>query len=133
MGGCLFKSVKLTKNVGPGKYSFSGFGIGFDTRGEYSLPDSNIGKNIIISGVDMNSSVHIDNKGKDISILGKGPTRGFDGATLTAEARYSINFTQSNRKVCLSLHYNGSNNFLFTHTTKICQFKGKDVITKISL
>ena len=49
----------------------------------------------------MNSSVHIDNKGKDILILGKGPTQGLDGTTFTAEALYSINFTQSGKKICI--------------------------------
>ena len=39
----------------------------------------------------MSSSVHIDNKGKDILILNKGPTEGLNH-TLTAEAEYSINF-----------------------------------------
>ena len=33
-----------------------------------------LGKNVIIIGADMSSAVHIDNKGKDILILGKGPT-----------------------------------------------------------
>ena len=49
----------------------------------------------------MNSSVHIDNKGKDILIFGDGPTQGLDDSTLTVEVKYSINFTQSNRKFCL--------------------------------
>ena len=40
----------------------------------------------------MSSSVHIYNKGKDILILGKGPTQGLDGTTFTAEAPYPINF-----------------------------------------
>ena len=40
--------------------------------------------------------MHIDNKGKDILILGEGPL-GLDNNTLTAEAKYSINFTQSNK------------------------------------
>ena len=40
---------------------------------EFSLPDSCIGKNVIF-GIDMSSSVHIDNKVKDILILGKGQT-----------------------------------------------------------
>ena len=35
LGGCLFRGVKLTKNVGPDKYSYSGYGIGFYTCGEY--------------------------------------------------------------------------------------------------
>ena len=43
--------------------------------------------------------MHIDNKGKDILILGDGPTQGSDDTTFTAEAKYSINFTQSNRKL----------------------------------
>ena len=41
----------------------------------------------------MNSSIHIDNKGKDILILGKGPTQGLGEHWLTAEKMYSINFT----------------------------------------
>ena len=42
----------------------------------------------------MNSSVHIDNKQKDIFILGEGPTQGLYDTTLTAETKYPINFTQ---------------------------------------
>ena len=59
----------------------------------------------------MSLSVHIDNKGKDILILGKGPTQGLNGTKFTAEAEYSINFLRSQRKFGLSLHYNGSNSF----------------------
>ena len=33
-------------------------------------------RNVIIFRVDMSSSVHVDNKGKEILILGKGPTQG---------------------------------------------------------
>ena len=57
----------------------------------------------------MSSSVHIDNNKKDISILGLGLTQGLDDTTLKAEARYWSNFSRSNRKLCLNLHYNGSN------------------------
>ena len=74
----------------------------------------------------MSSSVHIDNKGKDILILGIGQTQGLDDTTLTVKAQYSINFSRSNRKFCLRLHYNGSNSFLFDNATKIYQFKAKD-------
>ena len=85
-----------------------------------------MGKKIIIFGVDMSSSLHIDNKGKDILILGEGPTEGLDDTTLTAKAKYSINFSRSQRKFCLSLHYNGSNSFVFVSGTKIYQFKAND-------
>ena len=35
-----------------------------------------MGKNIIIFGTDISSSEHVGNKGKDILILGEGPTQG---------------------------------------------------------
>ena len=78
----------------------------------------------------MSPSVHIDNKGKDILILVEGPKQGLDDTTLRAEAKYPIKFTQSNRKLCLSLHYNVSNRFLFVNATKIHQFKAKDSETE---
>ena len=74
----------------------------------------------------MSSSVHDDNKGKDNLILGEGPTQGLDNTTLTAEAKYPINFTQSNKRLVLSLHYNESDSFLFVDATKIYQFKAKN-------
>ena len=49
----------------------------------------------------MSSSTHIDNTGKDILILGKGPTQGSDNTTLTIEAKYSINFSRSQRNLLL--------------------------------
>ena len=42
--------------------------------------------------------MHIDNKGKDIFILVEGATQGLDNTTLTAEAKYSINFKQSGKR-----------------------------------
>ena len=74
----------------------------------------------------MNSSIHIDNKGKDILILGKGPTQGLGEHSLTAEKMYSINFTLTKKKFCLSLHYNGGNSYLFVNGTEIYKFKTKD-------
>ena len=38
----------------------------------------------------MNSSVHIDNKRKDILILGEGPTQGLDDTTLIAEVKHCV-------------------------------------------
>ena len=66
----------------------------------------------------MSSSVHINNEGKDILILGKGPTKELNH-TLAAEIQYSINFTRPGIKFCLSLHYNDGNSFLFVNATYI--------------
>ena len=73
----------------------------------------------------MSLSVHVDNKGKDILILAEGPTQGLDDTTLTAKTKYPINFTQSGKRFVLSIHYNGSNSFLFVNATKVYQFKTK--------
>ena len=81
----------------------------------------------------MSSSVHIDNKGKYILILGKGSTQGLNH-TLAAETHYTINFTRPGIKFCLSLRCNGSYSFLFINATKTYQFKAKNLeIKKISL
>ena len=59
----------------------------------------------------MSSSVHIDNKEKDILIFDERPKQGLDDITLTAEAKYPINFTQLRKRFVLSL---------------LSQFKAKD-------
>ena len=87
-------------------------------------------KNVIIFGLDMSSSIHIDKKNKDILTVGEEPTQGLDDTTLTAEAKCPINFIQSGKKSALSVHYNGSNAFLFVNATEVCQFKAKDSETK---
>ena len=74
----------------------------------------------------MNSSIHVDNKGKDILILGKGPTQGLGDHSLTTEKMYSINFSKDNIKFCLILHYNGANSYFFVNGTEIIKFKAKD-------
>ena len=38
---------------------------------------------------------------------------------------HSINFTENNKKFCLSLHYNGENSYLFVNGTEIHKFKAK--------
>ena len=80
----------------------------------------------------MSSSVHVDNKKKDILIFGKGPTQGLDGTTLTAEKLYSIYFTENNKRFCLSLHYNDiiillqyNNSYLLLIANKLLNLKLK--------
>ena len=55
-------------------------------------------ENVLIFGVDMSFSAHIDNKKKDILTLGIGPTQGLEH-TLTAEKMYSINFTVTKKEI----------------------------------
>ena len=82
LNNCLFGS----KNANLDKYKYSGYGVGFDSRSELLFTDGSYGKNASVLGADMRSSVHVDNKNKDILILGEGPTQGLDDTTLTEEA-----------------------------------------------
>ena len=82
---CLFRGVKLASNAHPDKYLYRGYGIGFNSHSELSLPDGSVDKNFIIFGVNMSSSTHSDNKKKDILILGLGSTQKRDDATLPKE------------------------------------------------
>ena len=72
----LFGAATLTKNADIDKYGYSGYGIAFDRKSSFSCPCGRFGQNVLIFAVDMNSSIHVDNKRKDILILGKGPTQG---------------------------------------------------------
>ena len=121
----MFGAVSLTKNADIDKNKYSGYGIGFDRRGTFSVGNG-FGQNVIIFGVDMSSSVPIDNKKKDLLILGEGPTQGLDHTTSTAEKKYSINFTRSRKIFCLSLHDNGGNSYLFVNGTEIIKLTAKD-------
>ena len=121
---CLFGAIKIAKHIDVNLYKYSGYGIGFDRKGSYSV-GSEIGRNVIIFEVDMSSWTKIDNGKKDILILGKPPTQGLQH-TLSAEKLYSINFTKENTKFCLSLHYNGANRYLLVNGTEIIKFKAKD-------
>ena len=76
LGNCLFGAVSITENADIDKNKYSEYGIGFDRTGLYLLPSRRFGRNVIIFGVHMSSSVHVDNKGKDILVLGKCPTQG---------------------------------------------------------
>ena len=114
----MFGVVKLTKNTDIGQCRYSGHGIGFDRKGSFSFLGGGFGQNVIIFGVDMSSSVHVDNRKKDILILGNGPTQGLEH-TLTAEKMYLINLAVSRKKSCLNFHYNGANSYLFVNGTEI--------------
>ena len=74
----------------------------------------------------MSSSVHANNRTKNIQVLGKDFMQGLDNTTIYAEKLYSINFTKTNTKVNLSFNYNGSNSYLFLNGTEIHKFKTKD-------
>ena len=74
----------------------------------------------------MSSSIHVNNRTESILILGEGSTQGLDDTTLYAEKTFSINFTKTNTKFCLSLHFNVANSYLFVNGIEVVKFKAKD-------
>ena len=78
LNNCLFGAVTLTKTTDIDNYRYFGDGTGFDRRSSFSFPGGRFGQNVLIFGVDMSSSAHIDNKKKDILVHRKGPTQGLE-------------------------------------------------------
>ena len=74
----------------------------------------------------MSSSAHVDDKKKDILILGKDSTEGLGEHSLIVEKMCSIHFTVTRKKFCLSLHYKGANSYLFVDGTEIIKFRAED-------
>ena len=124
LGNCLFGSAKLTKNADLDKYKYTGYIIGFGSRSKYLFTDGSYGKNVIIFGADMSSSVHVNNKGINTLILGERPTQGLDDKQ--QKQSILLNLHNQEKRLVLSLHYNGSNSFLFVNATKVYQFKANN-------
>ena len=72
---CLFGAITLTKNSDIEKYGYSGYGIGFYRRSSSSFSGAGFNQNVLIFGVDMSSSAHIDNKKKKHSSWKRTNTR----------------------------------------------------------
>ena len=98
---CLPRAASLTKHADIDQYKYSGNGVRFDRKGDFSFGNG-FGRSCIIFGVHMSSSVYVDSKKKGILILGKGPTQRL-GGTLTTEILYSINFIKNNKKFLFQL------------------------------
>ena len=107
----MFLAVSLTKHTDTDLCKYSGYGIGFDRKGEFSFGSRGFGRNVIILGENLSSSVYTNNKTRIILVLGEDFIQGIDGTAICADKMYSINFTKDNKKFCLSLHYNGADSY----------------------
>ena len=101
---CLFGATNIVKNSDKEKYVYSGYGITFDSGGSWSF-DNGTARNVIIFDGYSSSSSHVDNRKNNFLILVLGPIYGINGKSGSADKRFGINFTKSNIKFCLSLHY----------------------------
>ena len=103
---------------------YSWYGIAFDGGSLWSF-DNGTATNVIIFGVDSSSS-SLDNRKNNFLILSVSPTFGINEKSGLSEKTFSINFTKSNTKLYLSLHYNYDNSYLFINGKEIIKFKAND-------
>ena len=91
---CLFGAIRInTTNSDTDKWQYSGYGIGFDSTGNFTHPDGGIARNVIIYGADVsNSTVHANNKTQSVLVLGCGIIQEINGRSIYAEKMYSPNF-----------------------------------------
>ena len=101
---------------------------GFYSKGGFLHEDGNYVVNVIIFGADLSSSTYArpNNRPNNILVLGKGFMQGIDVTTIYTEQIYTPNFTVYGKKVCLSLHYNDDNSYLFVNGRQIIKFKAAD-------
>ena len=78
----MFGAVSLTKHVDIDQYKYTGYGIGFDRKGEFSFVSNGFGRNVMILGADVCSSVHANNRIKSILVLGKDFIQGLDNTRI---------------------------------------------------
>ena len=71
----MFRALKLTKNANCNEWSYSGYEIWLDSHSIFPIPNFDWGKNAVLFGIDMSSSVHANSKNKNILIFGKGKKR----------------------------------------------------------
>ena len=121
----LFGAMQITKNSDTSKYKYNGYGICFDEGDTFSKGNINNRRNVLISGVDVSSLVHANNKANNIFIMGDLFVQGINDTMLYAEKVYSQNFTQPSKKFVLSLHYNGDDSYLFVNGKQELKFKCK--------
>ena len=87
---CLFGAIKITSttNSDTDKWQYSGYGIGFNSKGEFTHPDGGDGKNVIIFGADLSNSRHAINKTKNVLVLEREFIQKINDTTIYAEKMY---------------------------------------------
>ena len=113
----MFGAVSLIKHADIDQCKYSGYGIGFNRKGEFSYGTRGFGRNVVVFGADLSDSLHENNRANNILLLGKDFIQRVNGTTIYAEKVYSINFTDKNKKCCLSLQYNGADSYSFLGNT----------------
>ena len=130
----LFGAMQTTKDpTNNSKNNYKGYAFCFDERSNFSHTISqdrrqrtSNGKNVLIFGADLSSSIHATNRANHIYCFGEGLTQSINDTTIYAEKNYYRNFSEHGETFVLSLHYNGDNSYLFVNGRQELKFKAKN-------
>ena len=75
---CLFVTIKLVRNAIKSKFTYNGRGIAFDGEDSWSF-GNDFARDVLIFGIDNNSSSHTDNQKNNLLVLGERPIGINDG------------------------------------------------------
>ena len=101
---------------------YRSYGITYDGVGSWKL-GNDFARNILIFGVANSSPSHTDNCQSNFLVLSEGWTSSINGSFDSLGKKFSINFSKANSKFCLSLHYNGDNNYMLVNGKEIFKLK----------
>ena len=116
----LFGNLKLAKTSDTLKFKcHGGIGVFFDSRCEYSNSKFTNARNLILFRTDTTDNIYT---------IGHNFTQGLQyGKIIYAKSDYKIvNPREQDKKIVLSLHYNGDNLYLFVNGIKQIQFTASD-------
>ena len=122
----LFGAVEIREKYknNPNNYVYSGFGICFDSKSTFTHSDGSTAHNVIIFGTDGNLSSRVGNKAtKNLMVIGKGlMQKNNNKQTVYPDCPLINNFTQTNKKFVLSIHYYQPFGKLFVNGKKQSDF-----------
>ena len=119
---CLCRATIVIKNSHKEKYLYSGYGITFDSAGSWSF-DNDVARNVMIFVVNNSSSSHADRRKNNFLVLGESLIFRIKAKFVSPGKRFITNFSKANTKVCLSLHHNADNTYLFVNGKEVSKFK----------
>ena len=115
---CLLVAINLVKNSDKSKCMYSSYRIAFDSAGPWSFGNY-FARNVVIFGVNNSSSSRACNRKNNFLVLGERSTDDINDSIGTAVKKFSINFSKTNPKFCLSLHFSHKNSYLFVNGKEI--------------
>ena len=90
---------------------YSGYGIIFDSADPWGFDNDTANETF-----DNNSSSsHTENCKNNLLVLGEGLTFRINGSFCSPKKKFNINFSKTNTKFCLSLHYNADSSNFFVN------------------